>query len=249
MTVNSIYQSFSVASVSLSINARPASPATTAPAAASPGVDRVTLSPEATADVDQADAAQVEPAPTAPVPAEPRRASRAEQSAERRAEALFGALDADQDGAITEQEFTEGAVALLRRAGDQRRVREHDGEGQGHGDGEHASRGLRRLERKLEKAFGRVDANDDGAIDKDELTSALAGACGRRCGNVEPTPPTEPTVPTVPTVPQGAAAPAGTTVTFSFTFVSVAVQRYTALRTPAQPDAPASADDDERRAA
>ena len=244
MTVNSIYQSFSVASVSLSINARPASPATTAPAAASPGVDRVTLSPEATADVDQADAAQVEPAPTAPVPAEPRTPSRAEQSAERRAEALFGALDADQDGAITEREFTEGAVALLRRAGDQRRVHEHDGEGQGHGDGEHASRGLRRLERKLEKAFGRVDANDDGAIDKDELTSALARGRGR----AEPAPPVAP-ADAPPTQDPGPTAAPGTPVTFSFTFVSVAVQRDTTLQPPAPPVSPASAADDQRRAA
>jgi len=238
VTVNSIYQSFSVASVSLSINARPASPATTAPAAASPGGDRVTLSPEATT-------ASEAPEDTEPAPTAPRTPSRAEQSAERRAEALFGALDADQDGAITEQEFTEGAVALLRRAGDRRRVHEHDGEGQGHGDGEHASRGLRRLERKLEKAFGRVDANDDGAIDQDELTSALARGRGR----AEPAPPAAPADAPPTQDPGPTAAPAGTTVTFSFTFVSVAVQRYTTLQPPAPPVSPASAADDERRAA
>ena len=79
-------------------------------------------------------------------------------------------------------------MALLRRAGDRRRVHEHDGEGQGQGDGEHASRGLRRLERKLEKAFGHVDANDDGAIDQDELTSARARGRGR----AEPAPPAAP---------------------------------------------------------
>lgn len=232
MTVNSFYQSFSVASVSLSINARPASSATSVPAATSPaGVDRVTLSPEATAEADQAEPAPAAPAPTAPAraepaPAEPRPAARAE----RRAEALFGALDADQDGAITEREFTEGAVALLRRAGDRRRVREHDG------DGDHAARGERRLERKLEKAFGRIDANDDGTVDQDELTSALAKAGGRRGGGAEPSPPAE------PAPAQDAPAAAGTTVTFSFTFVSVAVQRYTAL----QPPAPAT---EEKRAA
>lgn len=227
MTVNSFYQSFSVASVSLSINARPASSATSVPAATSPaGVDRVTLSPEATAEADQA-----EPAPTAPARAEPAPAESAPAArAERRAEALFGALDADQDGAITEREFTEGAVALLRRAGDRRRVREHDG------DGDHAARGERRLERKLEKAFGRIDANDDGTVDQDELTSALAKAGGRRGGGAEPSPPAE------PAPAQDAPAAAGTTVTFSFTFVSVAVQRYTAL----QPPAPAT---EEKRAA
>jgi len=237
VTVNSIYQSFSVASVSLSINARPASPATTAPAAASPGGDRVTLSPEATT-------ASEAPEDTEPAPTAPRTPSRAEQSAERRAEALFGALDADQDGAITEQEFTEGAVALLRRAGDRRRVHEHGGEGQGQGDGEHASRGLRRLERKLEKAFGRVDANDDGAIDQDELTAALAKGRGR----AEPAPPAAP-ADAPPTQDPGPTAAPGTSVTFSFTFVSVAVQRYTTLQPPAPPVSPASAADDERRAA
>lgn len=231
MTVNSFYQSFSVASVSLSINARPASSATSVPAATSPaGVDRVTLSPEATAEADQAEPAPTAPARAEPAPAEPRPAARAEQRAERRAEALFGALDADQDGAITEREFTEGAVALLRRAGDRRRVREHDG------DGDHAARGERRLERKLEKAFGRIDANDDGTVDQDELTSALAKAGGRRGGGAEPSPPAE------PAPAQDAPAAAGTTVTFSFTFVSVAVQRYTAL----QPPAPAT---EEKRAA
>jgi len=210
VTVSSSYQSFSVASVSLGINAPPASSATSAPAVTSPGVDRVSLSPEATADVDQAETAQAAPAPAGPRPAS-RAEQRAEQRAGRRAEALFGALDADQDGAITEQEFTEGAVALLRRAGDQRRVREHDG------DGEHEGRGLRRLERrlerKLERAFDRVDANDDGAIDQEELTSA------------------------------------GTTVTFSLTFVSVAVQRYTALQPPASPVSPTAAGGDQTRAA
>ena len=244
MTVNSIYQSFSVASVSLSI-ARPANSATSTLAVTSPGVDRVTLSPEATADVDQAET-QTDPAPTAP-----RTPSRAEQAAERRAErraeALFGALDADQDGAITEQEFTEGAVALLRRAGDRRRVREHDGEGDCHDHGEHASRGLRRLERKLERAFGRVDVNDDGAIDQEELSTALAKAGGRRRG--EPTPPVEPTPPAEPATPQDAPTAAGTTVTFSFTFVSVAVQRYTALQPPAPPAAPAPKAAGETRAA
>ena len=233
MTVNSFYQSFSVASVSLSINARPASSATSVPAATSPaGVDRVTLSPEATAEADQAEPASTAPARAEPAPAESAPAARAE----RRAEALFGALDADQDGAITEREFTEGAVALLRRAGDRRRVREHDG------DGDHAARGERRLERKLEKAFGRIDANDDGTVDQDELTSALAKAGGRRGGGAEPSPPAE------PAPAQDAPAAAGTTVTFSFTFVSVAVQRYTALQPPA-PAAEEKRATEEKRAA
>lgn len=209
MTVNSLSQSYSVAAVSLSFSVRQASSSTT---------------------------------PAAAAPAEPRTASRAEQRAELRAErrgergaeALFGALDADQDGAITAQEFTEGAVALLRRARDRQRVRGHDGEGHDdEGHGHHESRGVGRLERQLEKAFGRVDANDDGAIDRDELTAALAAAGGRRRG--EPTSPAEPTPPAEPAPPQDAPAAAATTVSFSFTFVSIAVQRYTALQPPAEP--------------
>ena len=213
MTVSSIYQSFSVAAVSLNIS---------------------TLSPEARATSEAPENAE-------PVPVAPRTPSRAERRAERRAEALFGALDADHDGAITAQEFTEGAVALLRRAGDRRRVHEHDGEGDGHGDGAHASRGLRRLERKLEKAFGRVDANDDGAIDQSELTSALADAGRRRGGNATPTTSAEPTAPHAP-------AAAGTSMTFSFTFVSVAVQRYTELQPPATATGETPATDETRAA-
>ncbi len=99
--------------------------------------------------------------------------------------------------------------------------------------GHHESRGVRRLERKLEKAFGRVDANDDGAIDQDELTAALAAAGGRRRG--EATSAAEPAPPAEPATPQDTQVSPATTVTFSFTFVSIAVQRYTALQPPAEP--------------
>jgi hypothetical protein len=74
----------------------------------------------------------------------------------RRAQALLAAVDADHDGAVTEQEFTQGALALLRRAGS------------------------RRMHRKLEKLFDRVDANHDGNISKGELTSALEHVDARR---------------------------------------------------------------------
>ena len=86
---------------------------------------------------------------------------------------------------------------------------------------------MRRLERKLEKAFGRVDANDDGAIDQQELTTALAQVAKRRedrstAPPVEPPPAQDPAQPTQ----------SGTTFTFTFTYVSVAVQRYTSLQPP-----------------
>ena len=190
MTVNGISQTFSFTAVRLSVSDR-SGPAAAIPAKAATSAiepDRVTLSSAKTEPVSRVT---------------------------RRADALFGALDADQDGAITEQEFTEGALALLRRAGDRRRVRGDDA-----GD-QRESRGVRRLERKLEKVFGRVDANDDGAIDKEELTTALARVATRRGAQAEPAPPLE---------PPPAPAQTGTTVTFSFTFVSVAVQRYTSLQ-------------------
>ncbi len=196
MTVNGISQTFSFTAVRLSVSDRsgPAAaiPAKSATSTIEPG--RVTLS-----------SAKAEPV----------------SRAKRRADALFGALDADQDGAITEQEFTEGAIALLRHAGDRRRVRGDD-EG-----AERGSRGVRRLERKLEKAFGRVDANDDGAIDKQELTTALAQVAKRR-GDRSPVPPAEPPPPQDPAQP----TQSGTTITFTFTYVSVAVQRYTSLQPP-----------------
>ena len=197
MTINGSSQTFSFTAVRLSVTERSGPEATSAkPATSTVEPDRATLS-SATGTA----AARVK----------------------RRADALFGALDGDEDGAITEQEFTEGAIALLRRAGGRRRVRGDDGEG---AEGE--SRGVRRLERKLEKAFGRVDANDDGAIDKEELTTALAQVAKRRGGQTAPPPPAEPPPAQEPAPP----AQTGTAVSFSFTFVSIAVQRYTSLQSP-----------------
>lgn len=193
MTVNGISQTFSFTAVRLSVSDRsgPAAiPAKSATSTVEP--DRVTLSTKADA------------------------VSRVE----RRAGALFGTLDTDQDGAITEQEFTEGAIALLRRAGDRRRARGDD-----EGD-ERESRGVHRLERTLEKAFGRVDSNDDGAIDTDELTVALARVAKRRGGRSEPAQTEEPQPAQEPAQPPQT----GTTVTFTFAFVSVAVQRYTSVQ-------------------
>ncbi len=257
MTVSSVSQSFSFSAVRLNLSARPVTTSTTSPAAAKAEPDRVTLSPAATAPADDVSTSAVDgEAPVTPVKPPTR--------AERRADALFGALDADDDGAITEQEFTEGAAALLRRAGARRRARggddddsrsERSGRNEGGDRAERGeNRGSRRLERKLEEAFARVDANQDGSIDKEELTSALAQAGGnKRGGDPAPAPPTPPPgggvvrggTPGDGVVPGGGPAPApgaspapggaasqGVTVSFSFTYVSIAVQRYTALQTP-----------------
>ncbi len=228
MTVNGTFQSFNYTALRLTINDGPAASTTTgrtpAPAVVEP--DRVTISAGASAGAGPAEAepasATTSGAALATGPARQEPLSRTE----RRADALFGALDADQDGAITEQEFTDGAIALLRRAGDRRRVRGNDDDDDGDSDGRE-SRGVRRLERKLEKAFGRVDANDDGTIDKQELTTALAQVAKRR-EDRSLVPPTEPPPPQDPAQPTQSS----TTLTFTFTYVSVAVQRYTSLQPP-----------------
>ncbi len=216
MTIDS-FQSYSFSALTLKMTVSPAvslagSPATGASAATT--TDRLTLSPKATAGpvapgTDATATAGAAPDAPATPPAPP--ASRAE----RRAEALFRALDADEDGALTEAEFTEGAITLLRNAGARRRI-EGDGEGN-HGE----TRGLRRLERKLGRAFDRVDRDDDGSISKDELTAALARAGGRRRGGPDGPPPASP-------APDKAATAA--TVSFSVTFVSVAMQRYSSVQ-------------------
>ncbi|HUU34502.1 MAG TPA: hypothetical protein VMW48_10585, partial [Vicinamibacterales bacterium] len=219
--VTSVSQSFNFAAVRLNVSVRPAA-ASASTAAATAGRDRATLSPAATA---QAEAGPAEAAETPVVPVA------SLTRAERQADALFGALDADQDGAITEQEFTEGAAALLRRAGHRHRAR--GGDGDDHRSERGAEHGGGRLHRKLEKAFARVDANQDGSIDKDELTAALAAAKRPERGQgafpappADPAPPGAPNAPGTPADPPAPGAPGapgapvqggGTSVSFTFT--------------------------------
>lgn len=129
-----------------------------------------------------------------------------------RAAALFAALDADQNGAVTEDEFKDGAKALLRRG----RSEDHAHRS------EHSHRGGRRLEHRLERLFDRVDADGDGALTKDELSSALSHAT--------------PTAPPPPADPPASTGTAASTSTFvSVTFVAVAVRSYTAVSQLAAP--------------
>jgi hypothetical protein len=96
-----------------------------------------------------------------------------------RADALFTVLDADNDGAITEDEFKDGARALLR------------GGHHAHGYGRHG-----RLDRALDRLFDRVDADGDGALSRDEVVAALS----RRRGAPAPPasdPVTEPGAPVI----------------------------------------------------
>jgi Ca2+-binding EF-hand superfamily protein len=130
-------------------------------------------------------------------------------SASPRADALFGALDADHDGSIAKSEFTEGAAALLRQG---RTHRHHHSEHHRDDDGtrvQHESHVPPGLEKRLGRVFAQVDANHDGSVDRGELTGAL-------------TPPSAPS-----------ATPAtGQFQTLSVTqvtTVSFAVQRYVAV--------------------
>lgn len=215
MTISGITQTYaSFSAMRLTVNVS-APRSTTAPSAGSTGAptDTVTLSPEASAPAGSTPPPSETPVtPVTPTPAPPDRAS-----------ALFGALDADQDGAITEDEFKTGAKQLLAQGRRPRRAEHEDDHG--HGDHHvHEGRGSRRLDRKLDKLFDRVDANGDGSLDKTELTEALAAADKRR----QPPPPQGAEPGAGPAAGQGAAD--GTVVTFSMTFVSIAVKRYTSLQ-------------------
>lgn len=219
------YQSYSFSAVTLNLRTASVSTATPTAASSSAGIDRVSLSPAASAPAADASGSPVPVTPTeTPVEATP-----PVSRAARRAEALLTALDADGDGTLTETEFTEGALNLLRNAGARRRIDE-DGS-----DERRETRGVRRLERKLEQAFERVDKNEDGAIDADELTAALSRGRGDRRSGPSCSPP-----PATATEGTSATPGAGTAVSASFvsvTFVSIAVQRYNAV----QADAPATA--------
>lgn len=220
MTINGItqtYASFSAMRLTINVSAPTAASQPSTGSAASP-TDTVTLSPEATAPAAGSGDAATEPSTATPAPSAP------PSAAPDRAGALFAALDADQDGAITEDEFKSGAKQLLSRGRGPRRADDDD-----HDHHDHGHHGMRRLDRKLDKLFDRVDADGNGSIDETELTDALAAADARR----QPPPAQSADAGADPAAGQGATS--GTVVTFTMTFVSIAVKRYTALQgeTPA----------------
>jgi hypothetical protein len=151
-----------------------------------------------------------------------------------KADALAAALDADKDGAISSEEFVDGGTALLRRAAHRRRSQDDesgDGVHRGHGHGSH------RFERRLERAFDKLDANGDGSLDVEELSHALSTVRSRRQPAEDPAAPPPPAATpaeeqnpasTTPADDAGAASPVPSVVsaTFKFTFIAIAVRQY-----------------------
>jgi hypothetical protein len=94
-----------------------ASPASSEHKPTASASDTVTLSPEATSPPVEETPASQPAGSVSRTMASPDAPAAAASRASRRAEVLLDALDADQDAAITKEEFVEGAIALLRRAG------------------------------------------------------------------------------------------------------------------------------------
>jgi hypothetical protein len=188
VNISSSFQTYSVTAMRLSITEPQSTTATSPAPARTAGGDAVTLSLEASS----AD-------PTPPT----------------RGELLLSVLDADADDSVTTDEFTEGALALLKR----------DAPGRANDEGR-GQRGVPGLERRLEKAFTLVDGDRDGSLDAGELTAAIDGARG----GVDDRDQDEVAVP--PPSPEPVAEPAATlsVTAFSVAYVSVAVYRYTSLQ-------------------
>lgn len=221
---------------------------------ASGGPDTVTVSPQALAAGQSASPAAVEGTSTsdtgAPAPATtdtttvPPTAPTAPSASAQKIAALIKALDRNQDGALSEEEFVEGAKALLRgsRGHHHHRAHRHDERGDGAGEtpGSEApapatnpGRALG-LEKRLARAFGRLDGDGSGSLTQEELVAALdraTGGAGSEAPAAPPSPEAPPAPEPLPPSPAPtASAPAGSVnVAYSVTFVSIAVKSYQAV--------------------
>ena len=219
-------------------------PATSENKPVAPAGDTVTLSPEATASAQseraasgtatpetQASASPVETPETPETPVEaPATPSAPTSRAARRAEVLLNALDADQDGAVTKEEFLEGAMSLLRRAGARHHHRHHGVHDEGHDHHGHEGRGMRRLERKLDRLFDRVDDSGDGSVDRAELTDALAKVTRERRPDTTETP-APPTSETPSPAPSQQVPPPAASMSYTSVTVVIAIKQYASVAT------------------
>lgn len=217
------------------------------------GGDVVEISPEAAQAAEDAALPPADPKPalqavhttpvvyTAPAPAPAasvQTPSEAPAATPGRGDALFAALDGDGDGSITADEFLDGARRLLRRGGHHGHHGPH-----GHDDADRTSnhgwhgRAGFRLTRRLERLFDRLDANNDGRVDKGELSDALnavRGPRGRHTAAAAPAaapavaaaPVATPVVES-PAQPAPAANPPASGTLVQVTVVSIAIQQYT----------------------
>ena len=149
----------------------------------------------------RATSVSVPPEPDAPAAQSPRTAAAA-----RRADTLLTRLDTDEDGTVSKDEFTTGAIALLKRAAARAHHR-HVGRGEG------SEKREERLRARLERAFDRIDANGDGSLEHGELAARLTPKqrAGRGSGHDC----------------ESACPPAATTTVTNVTLVAVAIRRYT----------------------
>ena len=183
MTVTSITAvTVSFRSVTRSESKAAAPSADPVAAAAAPPADTVELSQQAAVEARTTDAAA-------------------------RAETLLKSLDTDGDHVISKEEFTRGAMALLKQAS----VRFHHHRV---GNGNGVDTRDERWSARLEDVFAKVDGNHDGSIDQAELAAALPQNAPR---------------PVAQDRDRGCEAVAAPAT--NVTFVAAAVRKYTAAGT------------------
>lgn len=124
-----------------------------------------------------------------------------------RSETLLRTLDANGDGLVSKEEFTDGAIELLKHAS----VRFHHRH-VGKGDG--IEKRDEKWTSRLEDVFAHVDANRDGSVEISELTSALPKSAQRPARRL-------------PQFGTDGPAPATTEAVTNATVVAVAIKQYT----------------------